>query len=117
MPIVRELTMHMSKIYLEHEGGLLFCLTDINALAEEIVEKRMRKVEAKNKELAVKYQSLEEAGRQMGVANQRLTETIQSIRQTQTKAINLIQEKVEVEKQLQLNRHECAPSIKTVNNL
>ena len=70
------------------------------------IEKRMREVEAKDKELAVKYQSLEEARRQMGVANQRLTETIQSIRQTQTNAINLIQEKTEVEKQLQLKRQE-----------
>ena len=70
------------------------------------VEKCMREVEAKDKELALKYQSLEEARRQMDVANQRVTETIQSIRQTQTKAINLIQEKMEVEKQLQLKEQE-----------
>ena len=70
------------------------------------VEKRMREVEAKDKELAVKYQSLEEARRQMDVANQRATETIQSIRQTQTKAKSLIQEKMEVEKQLQLKEQE-----------
>ena len=70
------------------------------------IEKCMREVEAKDKELAVDHQSLEEARRQMDVANQGVAEKIQSIRQTQTKVINLTQEKMEVEKQLQLKKQE-----------
>ena len=70
------------------------------------IEKCMREVEAKDKELALNHQSLEEARRQMDVANQGVAEKIQSIRQTQTKVINLTQEKMEVEKQLQLKKQE-----------
>ena len=96
-----------NKVYLKH--AYCFVSQTSMPLQKKLiiqVERRMREVEAKDKELAVQYQSLEEARRQMGMANQRVTETIQSIRQTQTKAINLIQEKMEVEKQLQLKKQE-----------
>ena len=95
------------KVCLAHKSGLV-PQTSVPLQKKLIiqVEKCVREVEAKDKELALKYHSLEEARRQMDVANQRVTETIQSIRQTQTKAINLIQEKMEVEKQLQLKEQE-----------
>ena len=63
-------------------------------------------MEEKDRELAAKIQSLEEAKRQKGEVNQRLVQIKQTIRQTQTKAMKLIQEKMDIEKKLQLREQE-----------
>ena len=70
------------------------------------MEKLTKEVEEKDRELAVKSQSLEEAKRQKAEVNQRLVQTKQTIRQTQTKIMKLIQEKMDIEKKLQLREQE-----------
>ena len=70
------------------------------------MEKLTKEVEEKDRELTAKIQSLEEAKRQKGEVNQRLVQIKQTIRQTQTKAMKLIQEKMDIEKKLQLREQE-----------
>ena len=73
------------------------------------VEKLTRKVEAKDKELALHDQSLEEAKRQKDAIIQKLTQIKQTINQTQLKTIELIREKMKLEKQLQQLEEELQP--------
>lgn len=65
------------------------------------VKRLTRDVEAKDRELAVHDQSLEEANRQKDAVIQKLTQIRQAIEQTRIKTIKLVQEKMEVEEQLQ----------------
>ena len=60
----------------------------------------------KDKELDQKNHALEEARRQKYAIKQRLIQTEQTIRQTRGKTLKLIQEKVEVRKQLGLRERE-----------
>ena len=70
------------------------------------MEKLTKEVEEKDRELAAKSQSLEEAKKQKGEVNQRLVQIKQTIRQTQTKTMKLIQEKMEIGEKLQLREQE-----------
>ena len=63
-------------------------------------------VETKDRELEQKNQALEEARRQKYTIKQRLTQTEQTIRQSRRKTLKLIEEKVEVKKQLGLREQE-----------
>ena len=70
------------------------------------VEQLRKQVKEKDRELAVKDRCLEEVKKQKGEVNQRLVQIKQTIRQTKTKTIKLIREKMNVEKQLQLREQE-----------
>jgi len=70
------------------------------------VEKLSKEVEAKDRELAVKNLALDDARKQENIARQKLPEIKQTIGNTQNKMIKLIQQKMEVEKQLQLREQE-----------
>ena len=88
--------------------GILSCSTLIplqKKLSTE-VEQLRKQVKERDMELAVKDRCLEEAKRQKGEVNQRLVQIKQTIRQTQTKTIKLIQGKMNVEKQLHLREQE-----------
>ena len=58
------------------------------------------------REIAVKDLSLDEARRQSDTENESVTKIKETIRQTQMKTMKLAQEKMEVEKQLQLKEQE-----------
>jgi len=70
------------------------------------VEKLSKEVEAKDRELAVKNLALVDARKQENIVRQKLLEIKQTIRNTQNKTMKLIQQKLEVEKQLQLREQE-----------
>jgi len=70
------------------------------------VEKLSKEVEAKDRELAVKNLALDDARKQENIVRQKLLEIKQTIRNTQNKTMKLIQQKMEVEKQLQLREQE-----------
>ena len=71
------------------------------------VQKKFRKgIEAKNRELALKDLFLREVRRQKEREKQKVTKAKQSIGQTQKKTIKLVEEKIEVEKQIQLKKEE-----------
>jgi len=70
------------------------------------VEKLSKEVEAKDRELAVKNLALVDARKQENVVRQKLLEIKQTIEITQNKTMKLIQQKMEVEKQLQLREQE-----------
>ena len=74
------------------------------------VEKLTRKVQAKDRELALHDQSLEEAKRQKDAIIQKLTQIKQTINQTRLKTINLVREKMELEEQLQQLENDLQPS-------
>ena len=63
-------------------------------------------VKEKDRELALKDQSLEEAKRQKSEANQEMVELRQTIKQNTTKTIRLVEEKAEAEKQLHLKEQQ-----------
>ena len=73
------------------------------------VQKLTKEVEAKDRELALHDQSLEEAKRQKDAIIQKLTKIRQTINQTQLKTIKLMREKMELEKQLQQLEKELQP--------
>jgi len=70
------------------------------------VEKLSKEVEAKDRELAVKNLALVDARKQENIVRQKLLEIKQTIGNTQNKTMKLIQQKMEVEKQLQLREQE-----------
>jgi len=70
------------------------------------VEKLSKEVEAKDRELAVKNLALVDARKQENIVRQKLLEIKQTIEITQNKTMKLIQQKMEVEKQLQLREQE-----------
>jgi len=70
------------------------------------VEKLSKEVEAKDRELAVKNLALVDARKQENIVRQKLLEIKQTIGNTQNKTMKLIQQKIEVEKQLQLREQE-----------
>ena len=70
------------------------------------VEKLKEEVKSKDRELAMKEKSLEEARRQKGVVNHRLVQIKQTIKQSRMKTIQLVQEKMETEEQLQQREQE-----------
>ena len=88
---------------------MAFCIAPQSAfqtkLNSQIIVLRSE-VEAKDRELAVNIQSLEEMRAQKGSINKMQEEIKQNIRQTKMKTINLLKEKMEVEKQLQLKEQE-----------
>ena len=63
-------------------------------------------VKEKDRELALKDQSLEEAKRQKSEANQKIMQLRWTIKQNKTKTIRLVEEKVEAEKQLHLKEQQ-----------
>jgi len=70
------------------------------------VEKLSKEVEAKDRELAVKNLVLDDARKQENIVRQKLLEIKQTVGNTQNKTMKLIQQKMEVEKQLQLREQE-----------
>ena len=70
------------------------------------VEKLRTAVETKDRELAVKNLALKEARRQQGAVHKKLAQIRNTIGQTQAKTMSLIQQKIEVEKQIQLREQE-----------
>lgn len=70
------------------------------------VEKLSKEVEAKDRELAVKNLALVDARKQENIVRQKLLEIKQTIENTQNKTMKLIQQKMEVEKKLQLREQE-----------
>ena len=70
------------------------------------MDKLTKEVEEKDRELVAKSQALEEAKKQKGEVNKRLLQINQTIRQTQTMTMKLIQEKMEIGKKLQLREQE-----------
>ena len=63
-------------------------------------------VKEKDRELALKDQSLEEAKRQKSETNQKIMQLRWTIKQNKTKTIRLVEEKVEAEKQLHLKEQQ-----------
>ena len=70
------------------------------------VEKLSKEVEAKDRELTVKNLALVDARKQENIVRLKLLEIKQTIENTQNKTMKLIQQKLEVEKQLQLREQE-----------
>ena len=70
------------------------------------VEKLKEEVKSKDRELAMKEKSLEEARRQRGVVNHRLVQIKQTIKQSRMKTIQLVQKKMETETELQQREQE-----------
>ena len=70
------------------------------------IEKLRNNVKEKDRELALKDQSLEEAKRQKDAVSQKVIQLRQTIKQNYTKTIRLVEEKAEAEKQLQLKERE-----------
>ena len=63
-------------------------------------------MKSKDRELAIKEKSLEDARRQKGVVNQKLVQIKQTIKQSRMKTIELVQEKWDTEKQLEQREQE-----------
>ena len=63
-------------------------------------------MEEKDRELALKDQSLEEAKREKDAVSQKMMQLRQTIKQNQTYTISLVEEKAEAEKQLQLKEQQ-----------
>ena len=70
------------------------------------IEKLRNNVKEKDRELALKDQSLEEAKRQKDAISQKMMQLRQTIKQNQTKTISLVKKKAEAEEQLQLKERE-----------
>ena len=70
------------------------------------IKKLSTEVVSKDRELAARNLALKEARRQQGAVHQRLTQLKQTVGQTLTKTMKLIQQKIEVEKQIQLREQE-----------
>ena len=70
------------------------------------IEKLRNNVKEKDRELALKDQSLEETKRQKDAVRQRMMQLRQTVKQNNTKTIRLVEEKAEAEKQLQLKEQE-----------
>ena len=70
------------------------------------IERLEKAVKEKDRELALKDQSLEEAKRQKSEANHEMVQLRQTIKQNKTKTIRLVEEKVEAEKQLHLKEQQ-----------
>ena len=70
------------------------------------IEKLRNNVKEKDRELAVKDQSLEETKRQKDAVSQKVIQLRQTVKQNYTKTIRLVEEKAEAEKQLQLKERE-----------
>lgn len=70
------------------------------------VQKLRREMDANAKELAEKNHSLKDAIRQKDAAKQRLKDLRQTFKQRQKNKIKLLQEKIKVEKQLELKEQE-----------
>jgi len=70
------------------------------------IAKLEKAVKEKDRELALKDQSLEEAKRQKSEANQKIMQLRWTIKQNKTKTIRLVEEKVEAEKQLHLKEQQ-----------
>ena len=70
------------------------------------IEKLEKDVKEKDRELALKDQSLEEAKRQKSEANHKMVQLRQTIKQNTTKTISLVEEKAEAEKQLHLKEQQ-----------
>ena len=70
------------------------------------IEMLRNNVKEKDRELAVKDQSLEETKRQKDAVSQKVIQLRQTVKQNNTKTIRLLEEKTEAEKQLQLKERE-----------
>ena len=70
------------------------------------IEKLRNNVQEKDRDLALKDQSLEEAKRQKDAVNQKMIQLRQTVKQNYTKTIRLVEEKAEAEKQLHLKEQE-----------
>ena len=70
------------------------------------IEKLRNNVKEKDRELALKDQSLDEAKREKDAVSQKMMQLRQTIKQNQTNTIRLIKEKAEAEEQLQLKERE-----------
>ena len=70
------------------------------------IEKLRNNVKEKDRELAVKDQSLEETKRQKDAVSQKVIQLRQTVKQNYTKTIRLVEEKAEAEKQLHLKERE-----------
>ena len=95
--------------FVEREIVSFLLIQTLTPLQQELsskVEKLSKDIEAKDRELAVKILASEEAMRQKSAVNQKLLGIKRTIKQTETKTVKLIQQKVEVEMQLQLREQE-----------
>ena len=70
------------------------------------IEMFRNNVKEKDRELAVKDQSLEETKRQKDAVSQKVIQLRQTVKQNNTKTIRLLEEKTEAEKKLQLKERE-----------
>ena len=70
------------------------------------IEKLRKSVKAKDRELALKHQSLEEAKRQKDAVSQKMMQLRQTVKRNNTKTIRLVEEKAEAEKQLHLKEQQ-----------
>ena len=70
------------------------------------IEKLEKDVKEKDRELALKDQSLEEAKRQKSEANHKMMQFRDIIKHNQTKIIHLVEEKAEAEEQLHLKEQQ-----------
>ena len=70
------------------------------------IEKLRNNVKEKDRELALKDQSLEETKRQKDAVRQRMMQLRQTVKQNNTKTIRLVGEKAEAEKQLHLKEQQ-----------
>ena len=89
--------------------GLLSFLQTSTALQKRLgsqIEKLRSNVKEKDRELALKDQSLDEAKRGKDAVSQKMMQLRQTIKQNQTNTIKLVKKKAEAEEQLQLKERE-----------
>ena len=99
----------MSSSTLVNIDGLLSFPQTSTALQKRLgsqIEKLRSNVKEKDRELALKDQSLDEAKREKDAVSQKMMQLRQTFKQNQTKTIRLIEEKAEAEEQLQLKERE-----------
>ena len=98
----------MLKIILNIDDILCFPqkLTALQKRLSSQIEKLRNHVKEKDRELALKDQSLEEAKRQKDAVSQKMMQLRQTVQQNNTKTIWLVEEKAEAEKQLHLKEQE-----------
>ena len=70
------------------------------------IEKLRKSVKEKDRELALKHQSLEKAKRQKDAVSQKMMQLRQTVKQNNMKTIRLVEEKAEAEKQLHLKEQQ-----------
>ena len=103
-----DITESMLKVTLNIDGLLSFPQTStaLQKCLGSQIEKLRNNVQEKDRELALKDQSLEEANREKNAVSQKMMQLRQTFKQNQTNTIKLIEEKAEAEKQLHLKEQE-----------